>query len=577
MPVTLLSEGDTLGKYRVVALLGSGGMGQVFRALDEEGREVALKVLPQETAARPTALQRFRREADNGMRLSHENIVALYDFGECEGTWFLAMEFVDGIDLLKYIQKKGRVDPEEARQIVLQVAGALDHAHSANIIHRDIKPSNILLCRKGGRFLAKVTDLGLSREVSEEEFRVTRDGTTVGTVDYLSPEQARDSSAADIRSDIYSLGCSLFHMLSGKPPFATGTLTERLFAHAGADLPDLRLLTGHIPEDLILICERMLAKRPEDRFQTPAELMQALRGEIEVTSPAAGEEEEDTASAAAELASQKTAETLVPPIMPPPPTPDASERASAIDDDVAPAEAPSGRRIGRPPKKPASDELPIETVEDASPATEEQRRAAAGQFERAVQVLAEKNYDYGISLLLTCCQLDPTRLAYRKALREAQWQRFEEHPGGRWLSWFKTFAGRMRLKGAKRNEEHLRVLRQGEELLTVDPGDIPTQLDMAAAAEAAGFRRLAIWILHQARAVDDAHIAVNRTLAVLYEKDADYVRATEMWEHVLKADGANAEARQKIRDLSARETIARGRYYEGIARGVRRRKKSPKL
>src|SRR5207249_7819199 len=141
--------------------------------------------------------------------LRHENIVAIYEFGEADDMFYFAMEFVEGIDLLKYIQDKGRLDPEEARTIVIQVADALDHARLEGIIHRHIKPSNILLARTPDGVVAKLTDLGLSREASEEEFRVTRDGTTVGTVDYLSPEQARDSGSADIRSDIYSLGCSL--------------------------------------------------------------------------------------------------------------------------------------------------------------------------------------------------------------------------------------------------------------------------------------------------------------------------------------------------------------------------------
>src|SRR5205814_2431500 len=129
------------------------------------------------------------------------------------------------------------------------------------IIHRDIKPSNILLARTPDGVVAKLTDLGLSREAGEEEFRVTRDGTTVGTVDYLSPEQARDSGAADIRSDIYSLGCTLFHMLTGKPPFAEGNLTERIFKHVEVEPPDVRNFNARIPAALAGLCRRMLAKK----------------------------------------------------------------------------------------------------------------------------------------------------------------------------------------------------------------------------------------------------------------------------------------------------------------------------
>jgi tetratricopeptide (TPR) repeat protein len=301
-------------------------------------------------------------------------------------------------------------------------------------------------------------------------------------------------------------------------------------------------------------------------------LLSALRGEVPVTAPAPEDEEiaDDD-----DLASQITAETVVPPATAMP------QRAAAetvIPPSTTVPEAPvrPTRRRGRHVKK-LDDQPAAPPTEDPSPATEEQRRAAAGQFERAVQVLAEENFDYGISLLLTCCRLDPTRIAYRKALREAQWQRFEKHPGNRWFTWVKTMTRRMRLRRAKSNGDYARVLQLGEELLTTDPADVATQLDMADAAESAGFRRLAIWILHQARAVDEKGAAVNRALAVLYEKDGEFTRATEMWEHVLAADRADGEARQKIRDLSARETIARGRYYEEIAHRPRTRKDSSKL
>src|SRR5262245_50174222 len=223
--IPLGPEGYRLGKYRVLAHLGAGAMGAVYRAVDEtNGKEVDLKVLPPETAARPTAIHRFLREARHGALLRHPHIAEIQGFGEHQGTYFLAMEFVQGQDLLQRIQQHGPVPPDEARQILAQVASALDYVHRAGIVHRDVKPSNILLTVKDGRLVAKLTDLGLSRMAHPDEYRVTCEGMTVGTVDYLAPEQARDSGAADIRSDMYSLGCTVFHMLAGKPPFTEGGL-----------------------------------------------------------------------------------------------------------------------------------------------------------------------------------------------------------------------------------------------------------------------------------------------------------------------------------------------------------------
>lgn len=278
-----------IGKYEVVAHVATGGMGAVYRAIDTDlRREVALKVLNPEMAARPGALERFRREARHAAKLRHENIVTIYEFGNEGPTWFLALEFVEGIDLQEYISRKGKLDPEEARLIALQAARALNHAHKHGIIHRDIKPSNFLVCRKGDKLLVKMSDFGLAREMTDEEARVTRDGTTVGTVDYMSPEQARDSGKADIRSDIYSLGCTLFHMLAGRPPFTGGGMGERLYKHISEEPPDLRQFNPRISEALVAVVRRMLAKKPEERYQTPRELMKELQ-QLEVTAASAGD------------------------------------------------------------------------------------------------------------------------------------------------------------------------------------------------------------------------------------------------------------------------------------------------
>jgi serine/threonine-protein kinase len=266
-----------VGKYEVVAHIATGGMGAVYKAVDTVlKREVALKVLPPDAASKPNALERFRREARNAAKLRHENIVTIYEFSQSGTTFFLAMEFVDGIDLLEYIERKGRLDPEEARLIAIQAAHALEHANGQGVVHRDVKPANFLLTRKGEALIVKMSDFGLARETSDEEARVTRDGMTVGTVDYMAPEQARDSGAADVRSDIYSLGCTIYHMLTGKPPFPSGSIPERLYKHAQQEPEDLRHLNPRVSEAFCAVVRRMLAKDPNERYPTPSALLKDL-------------------------------------------------------------------------------------------------------------------------------------------------------------------------------------------------------------------------------------------------------------------------------------------------------------
>jgi hypothetical protein len=270
-------RGLRLGKYEVQAHIATGGMGAVYKAVDlERRRVVALKVLSPELAARPARLERFRREARSAAKLCHENIVAVYEIGEEAGTYFLALEYVDGIDLQEHVRRRGPLPPEEARQIIIQAARALGHAYEHGIVHRDVKPSNILISERDGRPVVKLTDLGLARETKEEDLRVTSLGRTVGTVDYMAPEQARDSGAADTRSDIYSLGCTFYYLLAGQCPFPGGSVAERAIAHIEATPPDVRDSNPAVSAKLSAVLQRMLAKKPADRFQNPGELLQAL-------------------------------------------------------------------------------------------------------------------------------------------------------------------------------------------------------------------------------------------------------------------------------------------------------------
>jgi len=267
-----------LGKYEVIAHIATGGMGAVYKALDTDlKRTVALKILSPEMAGKPNMVERFKREGRSAAKLRHENVVAIYECGEYNGTHFLALEFVDGKDLQAYIARHGQLDVEEARQILVQAAKALDHAHRNHIIHRDIKPSNFLITKtEGGQLLVKLTDLGLARQMDDEACRVTKPESTIGTVDYMSPEQAQNSGSADIRSDIYSLGCTYFHMLAGKCPFPTGSMVSRILKHREAEPPDIRTLNANVPDSIYHILGKMLAKKPKDRFQTPRDLLDAL-------------------------------------------------------------------------------------------------------------------------------------------------------------------------------------------------------------------------------------------------------------------------------------------------------------
>jgi serine/threonine protein kinase len=540
-----------LGKYQVVGHIASGAMGAVYRGLDpESGREVALKVLsPELIAGKPAAVERFRREAEHGARLRHENIVALYEFGEAAGCYFHVLELVEGVNLLERIQSRGRLDPAEARLILIQVARALHHAHRRGLVHRDVKPANILLTEKDGHVIAKLADFGLAREVRDEEFRLTREGSTVGTVDYMSPEQARSSAAADTRSDIYSLGCTLFHMLAGVPPFHEGSLTERIYQHADAEPPDMRTFNPDVPPELVEVLRRMLAKRPEDRYQTPEELLRALhlkprtaRRERRSRHPApesAAQAEADRRTARRERKSRRP----VPPAPPP-----------AVAPDVPP-------EAGTPPQGAAAQPEPAPTP--AASATS--LRVAAGQFAWACEQLARGNRDYGIELLLTCCRLDPTNLDYHRAVRLAQKGR--RRGGGGLLKRVRAFASWVRLKLARRANDHARVLALGEQVLGRDPGDIDTHLAMAAAAQALGAGELAVWLLAQAREHDRANPAVHRALGRLHESRGDYEQALASWEDVARAVPGDTEAAGKLRDLAALGTLEKNRQRQKAERG----------
>jgi serine/threonine protein kinase len=266
---------SALGKYQILRELGAGGMGTVYLATDSNlRRTVALKVLHKERASNETLVRRFESEAHAAAQLKHENIVTVYDAGQIDGHLFIALEFVDGTDIHELVAKRGAIPLKRSVEFIKQVVRALDHLHKRGIVHRDIKPSNLLLTKEG---IVKLTDLGLARAVDESlESNITREGTTVGTVDYMAPEQARNSQAADIRSDIYSLGCTWYQMLTGEPPFPEGSVTNKLYSHISKPRPDPRSFNHTVPDEIVAVMHKMMARKVDDRYQTPIELLSDL-------------------------------------------------------------------------------------------------------------------------------------------------------------------------------------------------------------------------------------------------------------------------------------------------------------
>ena len=230
-------------------------------------------MLPRKLAQNAVLLQRFLKEAQSAENLDHPNIVAIYDRGFDQGRHYLVLEFVEGRDLYDRVRLNGVLQSEEAVKFIREVALGLQYAAGLGMIHRDVKPANLLLTPDGQ---AKIIDLGLALQAADEDERVTRDGTTVGTVDYMSPEQARDSRKITERSDIYSLGCTFHYLLTGSAPFPGGSLADKLARHHSAPAPDVRDRNPQVPADLALLIQKMMAKKPEQRFKDYAELIQAL-------------------------------------------------------------------------------------------------------------------------------------------------------------------------------------------------------------------------------------------------------------------------------------------------------------
>jgi len=280
-PAGIDSIGDlgTLGEYQLLAKLGEGGMGAVYKARQARlKRIVALKVLPKERTADPSAVARFEREMEAVGRLNHPNIVQAYDARDCDGTTVLVMEYVEGMDLGQVVLHLRGLAIADACELVRQTALGLQSAYENGLVHRDIKPSNIMLTQRGQ---VKILDMGLALLGAEQpgSGELTSAGSAMGTADYMAPQQVSDAHSVDIRADIYSLGCTLYKLLSGRAPF-TGpqykSHGEKLTGHLRDTPPSIRLLRTDVSAELAAVIERMMAKNPAERFSTPAEVAAAM-------------------------------------------------------------------------------------------------------------------------------------------------------------------------------------------------------------------------------------------------------------------------------------------------------------
>jgi serine/threonine-protein kinase len=278
-----------LGPYVILEKLGEGGMGHVYKARNwKMNRLVALKVIRKERLGKPGAIQRFYREARAAAQLSHPNVVHAFDADQVRDTHMLVMEYIDGPDLAKLVKEKGPLPVPLACEYIVQAARGLQHAHERGLVHRDIKPSNLLvtLRRAGGvspplagEPVVKILDMGLARldEAGDDSLSsLTQEGSVVGTPDFVSPEQSLNSRCVDIRGDLYSLGCTFYYLLAGQVPFPGGSLAEKLLKHQLQAPAPLEQFRPDVPMPVAAIVARLMAKQPEQRFQTPAELVHVL-------------------------------------------------------------------------------------------------------------------------------------------------------------------------------------------------------------------------------------------------------------------------------------------------------------
>ena len=270
----------TLAGYEILGVLSRGGMGIVYKARQLRlDRLVAVKVIDPSLAGESDLVARFRREQFLATRLRHPNLVAAYGAGQVAGLPYLVMEFVEGVGLDQLVEERGSLPVTEACEVVRQAAVGLQHMHEHGLVHRDVKPANLMLTPSGQ---VKALDLGLARLLNQAVAggQITSHGQFLGTLDYVAPEQCEDSHGVDIRADIYSLGCTLYHLLAGQPPFAAprySSVFQKLKAHAEALAAPIREQRPEVPEAVASALERMLAKDRNGRFASPSDVVASLQ------------------------------------------------------------------------------------------------------------------------------------------------------------------------------------------------------------------------------------------------------------------------------------------------------------
>ena len=275
--------------YEIVRELGRGGMGVVYLARNKlMGRLEVLKVVGGHLVERPGVRDRFLREVQSAAKLHHKNIVAAYSAMRLGESIVLAMEYIDGEDLAQMVKSRGPLPVVHACYFAYQAALGLQHAHERGMVHRDIKPANLIFATEGKRGVVKVLDFGLAKVTSEgqTDSGLTREGQMLGTPDYIAPEQIRNAQSADIRADIYSLGCTLYYLLAGGPPFRGEHLWDLYQAHFSMEAGSLNLVRPEVPVELAAVVAKMMAKEPRRRFQTPGQVAQALTPFFKTTSAA---------------------------------------------------------------------------------------------------------------------------------------------------------------------------------------------------------------------------------------------------------------------------------------------------
>jgi serine/threonine protein kinase len=396
----LLSRGQVddfyLGDYKVLERIGRGRMAGVYRAVHPSGQVVAIKVLPPSRAKNSQTLARFQREARLSVKLKHPHVVRAFHVGETRGVHYFVMEYLEGETLEEVLQRRERLPPAEAVRLVHQALLGLQHIHELGMVHRDLKPANLMLLPAPApgenettlKSDVKILDIGLAREFFDEnspadateKMELTGEGVLLGTPAYLAPEQARDPRNIDVRADIYSLGCTLYHLLTGQPPFPDKSILNQMIRHATETPKPLQDFIPTVPEPLSQIVNWMLAKQPAERYPTPARAAQALDVFLMVTSEPAKTAEETpqlrkylTWLELSDKSDTDTDKTIPPPGIPsaPPAKPASSANVPATSAEI-PVKPNTPTATSKAPSNPS---IPVAS---AMPARPQKRKKRSG-------------------------------------------------------------------------------------------------------------------------------------------------------------------------------------------------------